>query len=71
MKNKQFIAELIPSDLLDIAIDWIVDNLPPDEVFDEDTLFEWCKSNANHAEDVCPDILLHEWAMDNGYVEEE
>ena len=71
MKNKQFIAELIPSDLLDTALDWIGDNLSPDQVFDEDVLFDWCKSNTHDAEDVCPDILLYEWAGANDYVVEK
>jgi len=73
MKNKDqlFIADVIPSDLLETAVDWIKSNLEPGDVFEEYELFDWCKSNCTDASDVCPTNLLHDWAVDRGYVREE
>ena len=68
-RDESFIAEVIPSGLLSTVIDWIKDNLKPDDVFDDDELFAWCKSNANEATEVCPDDLLRDWA--NDYAREE
>ena len=44
-KNESFILEVIPSDLLEAVIDWINDNLTPDEVFDEYELEDWAEDN--------------------------
>jgi len=44
-QDQDFIADVLPKDLLELAIDWIVHNMEPEDVFGEDRLFEWCKDN--------------------------
>lgn len=44
--NTNFTDSIINrSGLLDEAIDWIVCNMRPEEVYDEDQLEEWAKDN--------------------------
>jgi hypothetical protein len=66
--NADFLAFVVSSDLLDEAVDWIASRMRPDEVFDQDVLFDWCRENAMEAHEVCPDWALHEWAELAGYV---
>ena len=46
-QNTQFAHDLFnpPDDLLDAAVDWIRDNLIPEDVFDADDLADWAYSN--------------------------
>lgn len=41
LQDKDFIATVIPSLLLETAIDWISSNLAPEDVFSEDDLDTW------------------------------
>ncbi len=43
--NNAFLSALFPGWLLDDAIEWIEDNLAPDDVFDIETLDEWAEAN--------------------------
>lgn len=46
-QDQDFIAEVIniPDDLLEKSIDWIRDNLSPEEVFSEKQLNDWAERN--------------------------
>ena len=39
--NEYFISDLIPTDLLDQAVAYIRDNVEPEDVYAEQTLFDW------------------------------
>lgn len=54
-QDNDFIKELIPSTLLEQAMQFIVDNFEPEDIFGNDMMHEWGKT----------------WADENGYVEEE
>lgn len=44
--NKEFSSSILPiTSLLDDTVDWIRDNLTPEDIFDESTLEEWALSN--------------------------
>ena len=43
--NGQFCKELISSTPLDTAVEWIRDNMHPDDVFDKEDLEEWAQDN--------------------------
>jgi hypothetical protein len=64
---KEEIADQLPADLLDTAINWITRNLSPDEVFDEKQLDDWADDNGYVKE---KKIDYEGWAKDNGYVKE-
>jgi hypothetical protein len=40
-----FISYLIPKDLLEQAIDWIKDNMEPEDVFSPEALKQWALAN--------------------------
>lgn len=44
-ENKKFAAAILPGYLLDAAVDWILDNMEPEDVFDEEKLKEWALAN--------------------------
>lgn len=44
-ERKNFIKDIVPEDLLDMAIEWIKSNMEPIEVFDESQLKEWAEDN--------------------------
>lgn len=52
-QDKAFIAEVIsiPDDLLEKSIDWIRDNLSPEEVFSDKQLNDWAEQNGFVLED--------------------
>jgi hypothetical protein len=54
-QDNDFIKELISSTLLEQAMQFIVDNFEPEDIFGNDRMHEWGKT----------------WADENGYVEEE
>uniref|UniRef100_A0A6M3KFZ1 Uncharacterized protein n=1 Tax=viral metagenome TaxID=1070528 RepID=A0A6M3KFZ1_9ZZZZ len=43
-QDQEFVKHLISEELLEIAIEWIADNLEPEDVFSEKALIEWAKS---------------------------
>ena len=44
-QDKDFIDAVIPTDLLEEAIEWINRYMEPEEVFREDDLIAWAKDN--------------------------
>ena len=44
-EREAFVDSLISSNLLDLAIDWIGDNIDPAEVFDKKVLDQWAWDN--------------------------
>jgi hypothetical protein len=43
--NERFAKELLGDDLLDKVVEYVKDNLHPDDVFDDSDLEEWAKDN--------------------------
>ena len=62
---------------IDDLIDWIRDNLEPEEVFSEAQLESWAETNGRISvdnmdpEDVFGAIDLQDWAERNGYIKEK
>jgi hypothetical protein len=62
---------------LDDFVDWIRDNLEPEEVFSETRLESWAETNGRinvdnmDPEDVFGAIDLQDWAERNGYTKEK
>ena len=50
-QDKAFRDTLIADDLLDTSIEWIQNNLDPDDVFNEAQLQDWALSNGYKKED--------------------
>lgn len=44
-QNLDFREYIIPFNILDDAVHWIVSNLPPEDVFSTDQLSEWALEN--------------------------
>jgi hypothetical protein len=44
-QDREFIASVVSSRLLEDAIDWIADNMDPVEVFGKDVLADWAAEN--------------------------
>lgn len=44
-QDRSFRDELIANDLLEQAIDWIKNNMEPEEVFTEQQLEKWAENN--------------------------
>ena len=44
MQDREFIASVISSALLEDAIDWIRENLEPEDVFGDKTLEDWART---------------------------
>jgi len=79
--ERAFISGLDLSSLLEHAVQWISENLEPDQVFDEDELHDWAAQNERYeigwiAENMDPEEVfagvagdaLHDWAVENGYI---
>ena len=66
-ENEAFVRHILSHYPLDDAIEWIKDNLSPDDVFDAGELFRWAERNASGVEDVFPVSDLADWAEQNGY----
>lgn len=63
-------------DFLEHIVEWISENMKPEEVFDDTDLRRWAESNdfvdAGDVEPYhCKERDLEEWAKDNGYVKED
>jgi hypothetical protein len=43
--REKFLKEATPEDALDVAVDWIKENLAPDDVFSDEQLEEWAEDN--------------------------
>ena len=54
-QDRAFLNELIPSDLLEQAMQFIVNNFEPEDIFGNDRMHEWGT----------------QWANENGYIEEK
>lgn len=44
-QDREFIASVIGTDLLQNAIDWIASNMSPEDIFTKDQLESWAESN--------------------------
>ena len=63
---KKAIGEELPNSLLGTAIDWIRDNMNPDEVFDMAKIKSFV-GNTCLPDEVFHDTDLKNWAEDKGY----
>lgn len=63
---KKAIGEELPVSLLGTAIDWIRDNMNPDEVFDMAALKSFV-GNTCQPDEVFHDTELKKWAEGKGY----
>ena len=52
-ENTKAMSDIFPSDILDqfIDFDWITENMPVDDVYDESVLGEWALSNGYKKEE--------------------
>lgn len=57
----------IAGDALELAIEWISDNLEIDDVFSNIQIIEWVTFNFAPA-NIFSAITLDEWARENGYI---
>lgn len=69
-EDRNFLDEVVGSGLLESAIEWIGNNLEPDQVFSEKKLRDNVQGN-NNPGDVFTDKELADWATSNGFVEAE
>ena len=67
MENEAFTRALMPNYPLDEAVDWIRDNLSPEDVFTEDQIRVAAQA-CSDPEDVFAPSELIGWAEDNGYM---
>jgi len=44
-QDEDFLADMIPTNLLDLSVEWISKNLAPEEVFTEADLSAWAELN--------------------------
>ena len=67
-ENDEFVAAILATDgLLETAIEWIRQNLGPEDVFGEAALLEHVRTAYNPTE-VFDAIDMDSWALDMGYV---
>lgn len=69
-EDRNFLDEVIGTGLLEKAIEWISQNLEPEQVFDETKLRSSVHGNSTPG-DVFTEKELSEWAEQNGYVQPE
>jgi len=69
-KNTEDFQKAVMGDGLELAIEWIADNLSVENVFEEKEIVEYVTDNLE-PEDVFSDSQLEQWAIDNGYVKSE
>jgi hypothetical protein len=55
-----FIEQVFGTSLLEKAIEWIQNNLEPDDIFVEEELHEWATEN---------DYISREWLDENGWIQ--
>lgn len=63
---KKCIGEQLPNKLLQVAIDWLRDNMNPDEIYDQQRLNQFV-GNAALPDEVFSEPDLIKWAEENGY----
>lgn len=63
---KKAIGDELPQSLLGTAVDWIRDNMNPDQVFDEARLNKFVGNTAK-VDEVFDEDELHKWAEEHGY----
>lgn len=68
-RQKEDFAEKVFRESLENAIEWIKDNLHPNDVFDAGELFKWVSKNAK-PDEVFDEDDLAAWAEANGFVRE-
>ena len=67
-----FVDYIIGQDHLENAIEWISDNLDPEEVFDRKDLEAWALDYVRDTlspEDIFDTETLEEWALEHGFKE--
>ena len=69
-QDRSFLNDIVGTELLEKAVDWIGRNMEPLEVFSESSLKEAVKSNCD-PEDVFTSARLRQWAEENGYSDPE
>lgn len=69
-EDSAFIEEVIDSDLLGKAIEWMQEQLTPDQVFDKSELIEHIQ-DAYGPGDVFSESDLGVWAEENDFVKKE
>lgn len=67
-QNEQFINHVFDQNLLETSIDWIADNMEPEDVFSKEQLINWAQQKK--ADDIFEVSELEEWALNNGFVRE-
>jgi hypothetical protein len=65
-QEKDFQFEVLGTLSLSSVVDWIQNNLSPEDVFDEKDLKGWA-SNLS-PEDLCDEKDLEQWALDNDFI---
>ena len=68
-QDQSFLNDVIGTGILGMAIDWIANNLSPDEVFSEKQLTEWAQNS--DVDDIFTNRQLSHWAEDNGFVKSD
>lgn len=69
-QDRSFLNDVIGTELLEKAADWIGRNMEPEEVFSESSLKEHARSNFD-PEDIFTTEKLKQWAEENGFSEPE
>lgn len=67
-ESRKFIESVVPTGLLEDAIDWIRNNMKPRDVFEVSDLTDWAEDNDFIKKN---DFSHEEWAADNGYIKSE
>jgi hypothetical protein len=67
---KNMLSNELPRSLLGSAIDWIRDNMQPDQVFDQARLKQFV-GNTSSPDEVFSESDLSAWAKENGFTEPE
>ena len=57
-QDEKFKQDVIPDDVLQTAVDWIAENMKPNEVFEEDVVREWVADNCNLFETFDEDFVF-------------
>jgi hypothetical protein len=65
---RETMMEEFPTSILTTAIDWIVQNIHPTDVFSEDQLGDSIEKTNLKPDDVFSEDVLEEWAKDNGFI---
>lgn len=67
-QDRQFISDVVGSNLLENSIEWVSRNMLPQEVFSESELKDW--ANSKECEDIFTVSELETWAELHGYIKE-